>query len=138
MRHNIVSSILVLGLVIATGAGITDAAAKGGSQLLPRQSLYNNIDPNASRDEIKALCAEIIARENASPVGMRDASSLYMHGKILGVSCLKVDYYKALVLARESGDAFTLKASLTYIRSRASAGVDKAIRALEKYERAYK
>jgi hypothetical protein len=136
MRHNILSSILVLGLVFASGAGVNQASAKGGSQ--PRQSLYNTIAPSASKDEIKAVCAEIIARENASPVGMMDASSLYMHGKILGVTCLKVDYYKALVLAHESGDAFTLKAALTYIRSRASAGVDKAIRALEKYERAYK
>ncbi|WP_421759746.1 hypothetical protein [Devosia sp.] len=125
-------------MVIVTSAGITEASAKGGSKLLPKQSLYNNIDSNASRDEIKALCAEIVARENASPVGMTDASGLYMHGKILGVTCLKVDYYKALVLAHDSGDAFTLKASLTYIRSRASSGVDKAIRALEKYERAYK
>ena len=138
MRHNSRLSALLAALVLATSAGIaTEVAAKGGAQLLPKSSLYTKVGTASTKDEIKAICAEIVARQDASAVGQTDASHLYMHGMIMGVSCLKVDYFKALVLARESGDAFTLKAALTYIRDRAAGGNAKAIRALEKYEKAY-
>jgi len=55
----------------------------------------------------------------------------------MGVDYIRVDYYKALVLAHDSGDAFTLKAALTFIRGRAAAGNDRAIKALAKYEKNY-
>ena len=137
MRRNALPSILLAALALATGAGISEVSAKGGAQLLPKSSLYYKVSTTSTKDEIKAICAEIIERQEASAIGRRDASQLYMHGMIMGVSCLKVDYFKALVLARESGDAFTLKAALTYIRDRAAGGNAKAIRALEKYEKAY-
>jgi hypothetical protein len=137
LRHSCLS-VLIATLVLAASAGIaTEVAAKGGAQLLPKSSLYTQVSTASTKAEIKAICAEIVARQDASSIGRRDASSLFMHGMIMGVSCLKVDYFKALVLARESGDAFTLKAALTYIRGRAEGGNTKAIRALEKYEKAY-
>lgn len=137
MRRNALPAILLAALALAPGAGITEVAAKGGSQLLPKQSRYNKVSTTSSKAEIKAICAEIVERQDGSSIGRRDASSLYMHGMIMGVTCLKVDYYKALVLAHDLGDAFTLKAALTYVRGRATAGVGKAIRAIEKYEKAY-
>ena len=138
MRRNAVPPILLAALVIVAGAGMaTAAAAKGGAQLLPKSSLYYKVTTASTKAEIKAICAEIVARQDASSIGRRDASSLYMHGMIMGVSCLKVDYFKALVLAHDSGDAFTLKAALTYIRDRAAGGNQKAINALAKYEKTY-
>lgn len=137
MRRNALPSILLTALALATGAGISEVSAKGGAQLLPKSSLYYKVSTTSTKDEIKAVCAEIIERQEASAIGRRDASQLYMHGMIMGVTCLKVDYYKALVLAHDSGDAFTLKSALTYVRGRAAGGITKAIRALEKYEKAY-
>ena len=138
MRRNSRLSLLLAALVLATSAGIaSDVAAKGSAQLLPKSSLYYKVTTASTKAEIKAICAEIVARQDASSIGRRDASSLYMHGMIMGVSCLKVDYFKALVLAHDSGDAFTLKAALTYIRDRAAGGNQKAINALAKYEKTY-
>jgi len=137
MRRNAMPSILLAALLLTSGAVTTEVSAKGGAQLLPKTSLYYKVAEASTEAEIKAICAEMVARQEASSIGRRDASSLYMHGKIKGVSCVKVDYFKALVLAHDSGDAFTLKAALTYIRDRAAGGNAKAITALEKYERAY-
>ncbi|WP_439600538.1 hypothetical protein [Devosia sp.] len=136
-RHNTIPSILLAGLLFTSGAVTTEVAAKGGAQLLPKTSLYYKVSEARTEAEIKAICTEMVARQDASAIGRRDASSLYMHGKIKGVSCVKVDYFKALVLAHDSGDAFTLKAALTYIRDRAAGGNAKAISALEKFEKAY-
>lgn len=137
MRRNPITSILFATLVLAVGA-TTEVAAKGGAQLLPKSSLYYKVTTTSTKAEIKAICDEMVARQDASSIGRQDASSLYMHGMIMGVSCVKVDYFKALVLARNSGDAFTLKATLTYIRDRAAGGNQKAINALAKYEKTYK
>lgn len=132
MFRALLSIALPLALAIVPLAA-TDAAAKSSFKLLPKTSLWAQIPENASKDEIKALCAEMIARQDASAQGMMDASSLYMHGMVMGVTCVKVDYYKALVLAKASGDAFTLKAALTYIDGKARNGVGKAQRAMEKF-----
>lgn len=123
-------------MLLASGAVTTEVTAKG-FQLLPKTSLYYNVGEASTEAEIRAICSEIVARQETSPIGRRDASALYMHGKIKGISCVKVDYFKALVLAHDSGDAFTLKAALTYIRDRAAGGNAKAISALEKFEKAY-
>ena len=127
---------IALPLLLALGPlAATDAAARSGFKLLPKTSLWAQIPQNGSKADFKAICDEMIARQNASAVGMMDASSLYMHGRIMGTSCVKVDYYKALTLAKASGDAFTLKAALTYIGGKARDGVGKAQRAMEKFER---
>lgn len=101
MRRNALPAILLAALALAPGAGITEVAAKGGSQLLPKQSRDNKVSTTSSKAEIKAICAEIVERQDGSSIGRRDASSLDMHGMIMGVTCLKVDYYKALVLAHD-------------------------------------
>lgn len=125
---------IILSLAFAIALPLaTEASAKSSFQLLPKSSLWSQIPQEASKDEIQAICDEMIARQDASAIGRMDASSLYMHGKIHGIACVKVDYYKALVLAKASGDAFTLKASLAYIKGKADSGVEKAIRALEKF-----
>ena len=125
--------IALVAIIALTLPLASETSAKSSFQLLPKASLWSQIPQDASKDEIQAICDEMIARQDASAIGRMDASSLYTHGKIHGVACVKVDYYKALVLAKASGDAFTLKATLTYIKGKADSGVEKAIRALEKF-----
>jgi hypothetical protein len=125
-------AVVLILLLIGTLAA---PALAQGAQLLSKQSLYHRVTQSSSKEEIKAICAEIIARQNDSPVAMADAASLYKRGMIMGVSCAKVDYYKAFMLARDSGDAFVLKATLTFIRERVAAGVPRAVSAWEKIER---
>jgi len=113
----------------------TDAAAKSSFKMLPKSSLWSQIPMDGTKDDYKAICDEMVKRQDSSPIGMMDASSLYMHGMIMGVTCVKVDYYKALTLAKKSGDAFTLKAAVTYIGGKARDGVARAEKALEKFDR---
>ena len=135
MFRKLLTIALPLALAIALPLAVTEADAGGGSKLLPKASRWSQIPENASKEEIKAICDAMIAHEDDSPLAMDDASMLYLHGKIHNVVCIKVDYYKALVLAKASGDAFTLKATLTYVHERTNAGVEKAIKALAKFER---
>jgi len=135
MFRKLLTIALPVVLALSLPLAVDDAFAKGGSKLLPKASLWSQIPENASKDEIQAICDAMIERQDSSPLGMMDASSLYMHGKIHNVSCVKVDYYKALVLAKSSGDAFTLKASLTYIGGKARDGVARAQAALAKFEK---
>ena len=85
-RHNTIPSILLAGLLFTSGAVTTEVAAKGGAQLLPKTSLYYKVSEARTEAEIKAICTEMVARQDASAIGRRDASSLYMHGKIKGAS----------------------------------------------------
>jgi len=126
--------LLTLALPLALVIALPLSPASAESMLLPKSSLWTQIPENASKDEIKAICDKMIAREDASKIGQMDASTLYLHGKIHNVSCVKVDFYKALSLAKASGNAFTLRASLNYVRERANAGIAKAVTALAKFE----
>lgn len=110
--------------------------AGSGFLKLPKSSLWNGIAEDASEEDIKAICAEMIRREQSSPIGMADASSLYLHGQLHGYTCVKVDYFKAWQLAHQSGSSFTEKATLTFIRGRAEGGNDKAKAALIKIDKA--
>lgn len=134
MFRKLLTIALPLAMALAP-LGASDAVAKSSFKLLPKTSLWAQIPQNAGKDEIKALCDEIVSRQDSSAIGRSDASMLYMHGMIMGVRCLKVDYYKALVYARDSGDAFTFKSAVTYIDGKSRGGTGSAQRALEKFDR---
>lgn len=136
MFRKFLPTIMPLALVISLPLA-TEALAKSSSQLLSKQSRYSQVTPDMSKEQIKALCAEILAHQNDSPVAMTDAASVYLHGMIMGVTCAKTDYYKAYQLDHDAKDAFAAKATLTFIVERANAGNAKAIRALEKLIKDY-
>jgi len=122
-------------LAVAVLATLPLAEAAAESRILPKTSLMYQVSATSTPAEIKAICAEIIKRQDQSPVAMIDASQLYLHGQLMGNKCGKVDYYKAFTYARASGDAFHLKATLTFIRGRAAGGNPRAVSALAKIEK---
>ena len=126
--------LFTLALALAIALPLAPASAGPGFKLLPKSSLRTQIPENASKDEIQAICDAMVDRQDASAIGRMDAATLYLHGKIHNVGCVKVDFYKALSLAKASGDAFTLRAALNYVRERANAGIPKAVSALETFE----
>jgi len=131
---------LIAGLAAAAlVAGMPVASqAAGGSKLLPKSSLWSQVKFDATPAEIKAICAEIIKREQTSRIAMLDASQLYLHGMMMGVQCAKVDYFRAWQLAHQAKDAFTEKATITFMTGRAEGGNEKAARALEKIAKTLK
>jgi len=110
-------------------------AAHAEAKIASGQSLYRQVQPGMSKAEIKAICAEILQRETTSKVAMLDAAQVYLHGKILGVSCAKADYYRAYALARDAEDDFIVRATLNFIRERANGGNKQALAALAKIEK---
>lgn len=114
-------------LVLAALASPALAAAH--SEIVPKGSLYYQA-ATTPPDKIPALCAKIVARQNAGKVGMDDAAQLYFHGMLMGVHCVAVDYVKALTLSRAAGDAFTFNTFLRLLKDKAAAGNPAAAHAI--------
>ena len=135
MRKNNVLAARPLLLAMLCAALALPLAAQAEVRIVSGQSLYQQLKPGMSKAEIKAICAAILERELSSKVAMLDAAQVYLHGKIMGVACGKVDYYRAYALARDAGDDFIVRANLNFIRERANGGNSKAIAALAKIEK---
>lgn len=135
MRHNNTLRVRTLLLLTLCATLALSSTAQAEARLLSGQSLYRQAQPGMSKAEIKALCVEILARETSSKIAMLDAAQLYLHGKILGVSCAKVDYYRAYSLCRDAGADFETRAALNFIRERANGGNKQALAALAKIEK---
>ncbi len=58
---------------------------------------------------------------------------LYFQGKLMGQSCIKIDYAKSLTLLKASGDTAQFNAILRLVRERAAAGNAAAARAIKPY-----
>jgi hypothetical protein len=128
-----------------TKARTTIAALKGGKQTTPAakprdvspasvpegRSLYA-VAVDTPPGKIPALCDAIIARQDHSKIAMQDAAHLYLHGMIMGVHCVKVDYARGVELLRKSGDKSGYDAELARLRDMAKSGNLLAESALRK------
>ena len=108
------------------------ALAKSHGSILSGTSLYAKA-ATTPPGQIKALCDEIIAAQGKSKGAMADAGQLYFQGKLMGQSCIKIDYAKALTLLKASGDTAQFNAILRLVRERAAAGNAAAAKAIKPY-----
>lgn len=88
------------------------------------------INVTRSKQEAQS-CETIIANQSRSKIDMANAASTYFYGIFMGKPCVKVDYDRAIELARKSGmgDGPFLKV----LRARAATGNPKAIAALKRH-----
>ena len=109
---------------------LATTSALAGQALSPR-SLYI-VAATTPPDKIPALCDKIVARQDTDTVGMTDAAQLYFHGQLMGVHCVRVDYVKALTLAKKAGDRDAYNTYLRLIKNKAEDGNPLAQTALDK------
>ena len=109
-------------LILAT------TSALAGQGLSPK-SLYVEA-ATTPPDKIPALCRRIIARQDVDKVGMTDAAQLYFQGQLMGVHCVRVDYVKALTLAKMAGDKDAYNTYLHVLKNKADDGSPLAQAAL--------
>lgn len=126
-------------------ARTTIAALRGGKQAGPApkprnvspatvpegRSLYT-VAVDTPPDRIPALCAAIVARQDHNAIAMQDAAHLYLHGMIMGVHCVKVDYARGLQLLLKSGDRAEYDAEVRRLEDLAASGNPLADSALTK------
>lgn len=109
---------------------ITPVLAKSHGQILSGGSAYNQVGKPGA--DIPALCKDIVAKQNSSKQAMADAADLYFHGTLMGQSCVKVDYVKAITLMKASGHTGEYNGLVHALKERAATGNSQAADAVAK------
>ena len=110
---------------------VTPALAKSHTVILSNDTAYAKV-AGTPADKIPALCNDIIAKQTKTKQAMADAAHLYFFGEMLGQSCVKVDYVKALTLMKASGHAAEYAELVHVLRQRAAGGNATAAAAVAK------
>ena len=122
---------LVLAAVLGSLLLAAPALAKSHGEIISGDSLYASA-ATTPPDKIQALCDKIIANQTKGKTGMTDAGQLYFQGKLMGKSCVKIDYGKALALTHKAGDTVMFNSFVRLLRDRAGSN-PAAARALAQF-----
>jgi hypothetical protein len=119
---------LALAAILLTALLVTPVLAKSHGQILSSGGPYSAAaKPGA---DIPALCKGILAKQQSSRQAMANAAQLYFHGTLMGQSCVKVDYVKAITLMKASGHTGEYNGLVHALKQRAASGNALAVAAV--------